>query len=96
MGQGDSAAELRISKRTLQNLETVAGYFVSDRVIYRAARLYRCSVEWLKGETDEPGEPPKEEPAKPTREPAGDPTGPGSRPGRDPKGPPRTELAGAA
>lgn len=57
--QSTAADPLGINKRTLQNIETVAGYFVSDRVIYRAARLYHCSAEWLKGETDELGAPPQ-------------------------------------
>lgn len=54
MDQGSAAVALGISKRTLQNLETVTGYYVSGRVIHRAARLYRCSPDYLKGLTDYP------------------------------------------
>ncbi|MGH3888368.1 MAG: helix-turn-helix transcriptional regulator [Pseudonocardiaceae bacterium] len=89
-----AAEELGISKRTLQNIETTAGYPVKLRVIYRAARLYRCSATWLRGGDDAP---PQEEP-KPKRPPSGDPKGPDPRRNgkKDQKGPKRAAEMRAA
>lgn len=87
-----AASTLRIEKRTLQNIETTAGYYASLEVIYRASRLYRCSVEWLQGKDDPAPAQPKPDPPK--REPSGDPKGPDPR--KDRRGPKRTDLKAAS
>jgi DNA-binding XRE family transcriptional regulator len=71
-----AADELGIHKRTLQNIETTAGYPVKLEVIYRASRLYNVSAAWLRGDDDAPPQPP---PEPPKREPSGDPRGPEPR-----------------
>lgn len=42
-----AAGQLKINPRTLQNIETTAGYPVGLRVIHRASRLYRLPVAEL-------------------------------------------------
>lgn len=51
--QGSAAKDLRISKRTLQNIETNPRQGVSLEVIFRASRLYEVHASWLRG-NDEP------------------------------------------
>jgi transcriptional regulator with XRE-family HTH domain len=90
MDQGTAAEALGINKRTLQNIETTTGFYVSLRVIHRAARLYEVPAAWLQGKDDDkPEEKPRDEPVR--REPSGDPSGPPPRPDRDRKGPPRVD-----
>lgn len=96
LAPADAAQELRIAKGTLRNIETVRGFNVSLRVIYRAARFYDRSVAWLKGEDDNPN--PEPEPAKEPRAPSGDPRGPSPRRDgkRDHRGPRRDEMKAAS
>lgn len=97
-----SAAEaLGIAKRTYQNIETNPHHVVARRVILRAARYFGCSEQWLKGESEDPGEPPEERPAQPTSpkpEREHDPIGPPPRRNgdRDRRHPPRAALVEAS
>lgn len=97
LDQDTAAADLDIPKRALQNIETVQGRPVSERVIKRAARYYQCSPEWLQGLDDNPPAPPTPDPA-PRREPKGEPTSPPPRrEGKDNRrGPARAEWAEAS
>lgn len=99
LDQDTAATDLDIPKRALQNIETVQGRPVSERVIKRAARYYQCTPEWLQGLDDNPPAPPTPDPATPKkREPAGDPSGPAPRrDGKDNRrGPARADLAAAS
>lgn len=90
----EAAPELGIHRRTLQNIETTAGYPVKLEVIYRAARLYECSADWLRGGDEAPPAPDPEPKDKPKRKPPGDPKAP--EPRKDRKGPRRAALKAAS
>lgn len=93
--QGIAADALDIAQGTLRNIETNPGFYVSLRVIHRAARLYSRTPEWLQGKDDEPEEAPKEKSARP---PSGDPKGPTPRKNGkgDRRGPRRDEMQAAS
>ncbi|HYQ69666.1 helix-turn-helix transcriptional regulator [Actinophytocola sp.] len=63
--QATVAKALDLAKRTYQNIETNPRHIASRRVILRAARYFRCSEEYLNGESDVPGKPPEEQLAPP-------------------------------
>lgn len=94
--QKNAAAFLKMAYGSLRSIELIEGRPVSERVIKRAARLYQCSPEWLKGMDVTPPAPPTPEPAKPAREPKGEPTAPAPRPDRTRTGPRRADLKQAS